>query len=177
MKKIQASSEDEKPNKDFRLFLTSMPNDYFPVTILQNGIKLTTEPPRGIRANMIRSLGAIEEKEHLDNVEPELRNAMHRLTVGLCFFHAIIQERRKFGPLGWNKIYQFNDSDLETSLKNLHHLLRDLREKNDIPWESLVYLTGTINYGGRVTDVNDKKLLLTIMELFYNKGILNDKYT
>ena len=39
---------------DFRLFLTSMPAKYFPVSILQNGLKLTTEPPRGIKANLKR---------------------------------------------------------------------------------------------------------------------------
>ena len=49
------SVNEEQINKNFRLFLTSMPTDYFPISILQNGIKLTTEPPRGIRANMKRA--------------------------------------------------------------------------------------------------------------------------
>ncbi len=107
-------------HQDFRLFLTSMPVPYFPVSVLQNGAKLTTEPPRGIKANIRKSYQEISEQEFEDSLKPE---NWRKLLFGLSFFHAVMQERRKFGPLGFNIVYEFNDSDLDTSRTMLRMFL------------------------------------------------------
>jgi dynein heavy chain len=77
------------------------------VTILQNGIKLTNEPPKGIRANLVRSFNTLISQETLNffqelgtfNDQLSKDFVWKRLLCSLTFFHAIIQERRKFGPL------------------------------------------------------------------------------
>lgn len=100
---------DKEIHEDFRLYLTSMPTSFFSKTVLQNSIKLTTEPPRGLKANMKRNFAEMTDAFLEDCKKPQ---EFKKLVFGVSFFHAIIQERRKFGPLGWNIKYEFNDSDL-----------------------------------------------------------------
>jgi dynein heavy chain len=157
-------------HKDFRLFLTSMPAAYFPVPILQNGVKLTIEPPKGLRANLIKSL-AVMSQEELESSPKD--TAWRRLQFGLKFFHGIVQERRKFGPLGWNIRYEFNDSDLETSSVITKNML-DI--EGDIPWDTLLFVIGHINYGGRVTDDKDRRCILSILETYVAPHLLDPNY-
>mmetsp|Transcript_40474 Transcript_40474/g.77355 ORF Transcript_40474/g.77355 Transcript_40474/m.77355 type:complete len:681 (+) Transcript_40474:420-2462(+) len=157
-------------HEDFRLWLTSMPSTSFPVLVLQNGVKLTNEPPKGIKANVNRSFYDMTE-DHFEGCV-KLR-PWKKLLFGLAFFHAVIQERRKFGPLGWNIRYEFNNSDIECSMMTLRMFLE---EQEVIPWQALSYVIGEINYGGRVTDDLDRRCLLSILRQYLLPDVLNDDY-
>ena len=162
---LAENSEDNHP--EFRLWLTSKPAPYFPVSVLQNGIKMTNEPPKGIRANLVRSYANLIKPEDFETCK--MKNEFKMILCGLCFFHANILERRKFGPLGWNIRYAFDESDLETSIAIMR---RFLNEQDEIPWDALRFVTGQINYGGRVTDDWDRRCITTILQTSMKEEVL-----
>ena len=61
---------------------------------------MTYEPPRGLKANLQSTWRAIDEAsfERCPQCTPTYR----KLLFGLTALHALLQERRKFGPLGFN---------------------------------------------------------------------------
>ncbi|XP_004521647.2 dynein heavy chain 2, axonemal [Ceratitis capitata] len=164
--KIIATMQSMKLHKRFRLWLSSSPHPEFPISILQSSIKMTTEPPRGIKANMRRLYNNINEQtfESVDET-----SKYKKLLFALCFFHTVLLERKKFLELGWNVIYSFNDSDFEVSdvLLALY-----LNEYEETPWGALKFLIAGINYGGHVTDDWDRRLLTTYINQFYCDGAL-----
>ena len=157
-------------HKDFRLWLTSMPSDKFPISILQNSVKMTIEPPQGIKDNLKKSYETMNRDEINDkDVTPQFK----KLLFGLCFFHAILQDRRKFGPIGWNIAYEFTFEDLEVCKKQLKIFLA---KSEEIPYEVIRTLCADINYGGRVTDKKDARLIQSIINKFINEEVLKDTY-
>ncbi|OMJ85153.1 hypothetical protein SteCoe_13621 [Stentor coeruleus] len=162
---------DDSIHRDFRLWLTSMPAKEFPVSVLQNGIKMTIEPPQGLRSNLLLSYSTVDDKD-LDDCNKI--DAFKTLFFGFCFFHAIVQDRRKFGPIGWNIQYEFTNEDLGVTLKQLKIFLN--QDTPLIPYKVLNILGAEVNYGGRVTDDKDVRLINTILRNYICPQIFDEGY-
>ncbi|KAI9351727.1 dynein heavy chain, N-terminal region 1-domain-containing protein [Zopfochytrium polystomum] len=144
----------EKPHKDFRLWLTTEPTPQFPIGILQRSLKVVTEPPNGLKLNIRSSYYKMTGR------------TFKPLVYVLAFFHAVQQERGKYGKIGWNVKYDFNESDFRVSLTILRTYLNKTAATPDgkIPWTTLRYLIGETIYGGRVTDDYDRRVLMTYLD-------------
>ena len=155
---------------DFRLWLTAMPSPKFPVAVLQNAVKMTLEPPKGLKANVTGSF--IEFSENFFS-ECKQVESFKKLCFSLCWFHAVMQERRKFGPLGWNIAYDFSNSDRDCCVKQLRVFL----EKYDtVPYKVIVELSGDVNYGGRITDDWDRRCMNTLLEEYVCPAAMEPGY-
>ncbi|EPY20242.1 dynein heavy chain, axonemal [Strigomonas culicis] len=152
---------EQSPNLDFRLWLSSVPTPQFPIGILQRCVKLTTEPPKGIKANMMRLYNTMSEDTFADH--SHARPVVYRnLLFALCFFHSILLERRKFGTLGYNVIYDFTSSDFEVSESIIDLYVRQMKT-DEVPFATIRYLIAEASYGGRVTDDWDRRVINTYM--------------
>lgn len=89
MPKLEVIVENLTPQNhpDFRMWLTSMPNEKFPVSTLQNSVKMTLEPPQGLRSNLLRTYANLDNKALNDCKKPK---EYKKLLFGFAFFHAII---------------------------------------------------------------------------------------
>ncbi|XP_062814743.1 dynein axonemal heavy chain 10 isoform X2 [Anolis carolinensis] len=160
-----------KPHPDFRLWLTTDPTKGFPIGILQKSLKVVTEPPNGLKLNMRATYFKISNEALEQCPHP----AFMSLVYVLAFFHAVVQERRKFGKIGWNVPYDFNESDFQVCMEILNTYLTKAFQQNDdrIPWGSLKYLIGEVMYGGRAIDSFDRRILTIYMDEYLGDFIFD----
>ena len=165
---IESDSDDLKTplargHRDYRLFLSAQPapgESVIPITILQRCIKLTSEPPSGVKANMLRALAEFKDEPWENSCKPADFKAV---LFAMCWFHSIIVERKKFGKLGWNREYPFNMGDLSSCIDVLNNYMED---RPAIPWDALRYTFGEIIYGGHIIDDWDRRLCGAYLEEF-----------
>eukprot|EP00796_Vickermania_ingenoplastis_P008995 gene8995-6317_t len=197
MPKLQQLVENIDPketHEDFRLWLTSSPSPSFPAAVLQAGMKLTREPPLGLKGKVRDTLSIQtvleawggkpadandEEEEDLDaedsesspkEVKFDVRKTARwkRLAFTLAIFHGVIMERRQFCPLGWNQAYEWAAPDYAAGLCTITTALSRFTEEEPTPWIELCFMLGTIDYGGRVTDMWDTRCLEVIAKQFFS---------
>jgi len=158
-------------HEEFRLFFTAMPVKAFPLGLLQMCTKVTNEPPAGMRAGLQRSYATIMDQDRLERIDTA---QWRKLTHALCFLHSVVQERRKFGPLGWNIPYEFNSGDLMACLMFLE---KHLFDNDKLSWSTVQYMVCAVQYGGKITDDMDRRLFRTYADSWIAPSTLMEDFT
>ena len=162
-------------HNDFRLWITCEPHKEFPLGLLQMAIKVTTQPPKGLQAGLYRTFTTLITPDYLEKVEP--LDHWRSLLFAICFMHSIVQERRKYGPLGFCIPYEFNSSDMEASLCYIEkHLTDCMAEKVSYQWKAINYMVSEVQYGGRITDNLDREMFITYGNIWLHEQIFTPRY-
>jgi dynein heavy chain len=161
----------EGSNPTFRLFVTSDPANSIPIGLLEKSIKLTNEPPVGVRLNLQNAFTYFD-KEYFEEIGDA---RVKTILFALCYFHTVMTERRKFGPKGWNMRYPFNMGDLRDSNTILNNYLESNASSGKVPWDDLKYLFGEIMYGGHIVNDWDRILCSAYLDDIMKDELLEEK--
>merc|ERR1711871_32633 len=155
---------------EFRLFLTAEmapTSTAMPIPVLQASVKLTNEPPDGMKANVRRSINYFND----DMLEECSKQAEFKnITFALCYFHAVLLQRKKFGSIGFNFVYPFTTGDLVNCSQCCVNYLEN---NSKVPWNDLRYLIGEVMYGGHVFNDWDRRLTNCYLELWLREQLLD----
>jgi dynein heavy chain len=153
--------------ENFRVMLSSDPSTSIPISILDRAIKITSDPPSGLKPNLKQAFASFT-KEMYEEIEPRTKGILF----GLCQFHAVMVERKKFGSKGYNMMYPFSIGDLVNSATVLRNYMESAPSK--VPWADLRYLFGEIMYGGHIVNDFDRQLANTYLDFFMREELLDE---
>lgn len=169
----ELEKSEEGIHDDFRIWITTEEHPKFSISLLQQGIKFTNEPPSGMQAGLKRTYGNLSQ----DLLDYSQSPFYLPLIYAVSFMHTVVQERRKFGPLGWNIPYEFNSADWLASCMFMQNHLDALDpKKGQVSWSTVRYMLGEVQYGGRVTDDYDKKLLNTFATVWFTDDLFTNEF-
>ena len=186
-----AATSTTQPHPDFRLFLSAEPPPSLerplPPCLLQACVKVTSEPPEGLQANVIRAFGAFDDTFFEACSAPA---TLMTTTLALAYFHGALVQRKKYGVgnlpgarsgIGWAMDYPFSGGDLRCAAATVATYLDSSGgggggggggAASTIPWDDLRYLVGDILYGGHVVEEGDRRLVAAYLARLFQSALL-----
>ena len=119
----------------------------------------------------------LQEKDGFFRKSVPNSNFHKNVFLGLAYFHAQLGSRKRYGPLGWQRPYSFDQGDFEVGLLQLKDALKHEAKnapngggfQGTGPLKLLKYFYTEINYGGRIHCAEDLVLLRAMVDDLINE--------
>lgn len=176
LQQLEKKLHSLKPHSNFRLFLTTEISPKLPVNMLRTGRILTYEPPPGMKASLTTTMS--NNLNRMGN-QPAERARLYFL---LGWFHSVVQERMRYTPLGWSKLYELSDAELRSGMDTIDTWIDTVAKgrsnvaPEQIPWKAIGRLLSQTIYGGKMDNVFDQRLLESFLDKIFTKKSFDDTF-
>ncbi|CAG5121560.1 unnamed protein product, partial [Candidula unifasciata] len=168
----------------FRLWISSHVKSPVPVHVLQNSVKVVVDSPQVMRDSLMRSFTLMDA----DILKRSNRSEWPVLLHNLCYLHAAIQLRTRFGTNGWNLPYDFASLGNWELQEAINFALGEFKDPlfamaadgSMVPrttsWAGIRYMLSEIVYGSHVTDSYDQHSLSAMIEFWCGSNALKKDF-
>lgn len=91
----------------------------------------------------------------------------------MAWFNAVVTERLRYTPIGWSKVYAFNEADQRCTLLCTDQWLDSMGanrtnvDPDKIPWDALRTLIAQTVFGGKIDNEYDQKICQSLVDQFF----------
>lgn len=85
----------------------------------------------------------------------------------LCYFHAVLVERCRFGAIGFSKAYPFSMGDFSAAVEVVRNYVETSGSSS---WEAVRFVVCGLLYGGHLTSDTDQQVCAAYGELLLRQG-------
>lgn len=180
LQKLEKKLHAIKKHENFRLFLSSEVHPQLPANLIRMSKVFVFEPAPGIKASLLQTVSEIAPQKM--DAAPHERARLYFL---LAWFHAVVQERLRYAPFGWSKVFEFNNTDKRNSIDTIDYWvdtvsgngLKSHVDPDALPWDAIRVLLSQTIYGGRIDNPFDQRLLDSFLRQWFNSGSFNHDFS
>ena len=159
----------------FKLFLTCKISSNIPNALVHRSKVLIFERQTGLKASMREFCHANFEDMYYFKSKKYCRASFT-----FIWFHLLIQERMKYFPIAFSKMYDLSDWDMESGIHILDKLWPSEKESDGFElaffWKQFKYIIADIIYGGRMDNEKDLMYVRDLSDDLFNNSVFDDDF-
>ncbi|XP_053397319.1 dynein axonemal heavy chain 5-like isoform X6 [Mercenaria mercenaria] len=170
---LEEISASTPPDPQFRVWIScqAIP-EVLPIRLIQNSVRTILDSPKVMKDSIVRSFSNFEPDILKQSTRAEWPLMLHNL----CYLHAAIQLRTRFGFGGWNSPVDFHhigNFEIQESLNFITSEFKDqimytapdgTQQPRITSWTGIRYMLSEVIYGSYSTDVNDQQSLSAMVD-------------